>query len=238
MSSKWSAAIDSIRFEELSFGIEGHTLFQDVSFEFPMRTVVRIRSKSGGGKSSLLKLLAGFQEPTAGHYFINENDITEMSFEEFVPFTLKMGYCFEQGGLISNKTMRQNLMLPFFYHRQLSAQDADERVKRYCDLFGLTRVADLRPGMVSAGLRKACAVARSLIVEPQLLLLDNPTSALDEHGTSVLIDLVKAQQAAGTLKHIFVCSDDEDFMQHFEHKNIDIAESRLSVAEEETRKVA
>lgn len=205
--------IDSLRFEKLSLESSGGHPFSNVDFDFPMGQLLWLQASSGSGKSSLLRLLGALDAPTSGAYLVNGVDVTRLSFEELAPYRLAIGYGFEAGGLISNRTIRQNLMLPFFYHRKITAEEAEARVSACCERFGLAPVADLRPAYVSGGLRKAALVARALIHEPQLLLLDEPTLGLDESLKQVLADTIRDERASGKLRHVFVVSKDEPFMR-------------------------
>lgn len=197
--------IHRLRFENLTLEGQGPIpVFDQVNFEFPLDGVHWIRGETGSGKSSLLKLLAGLREPSRGSYLINDSDVATMSFEELVPFRRKIGYSFEYGGLISNRSIRQNLMLPFFYHRDLSATEAEARVAEFCHRFRLDAVKDLRPAQVSGGARKAACVARSLILHPELLLLDHPTAGLDPREVRTLSEMIRHQRADCGLRHVFI----------------------------------
>ncbi|MBI3555590.1 MAG: ATP-binding cassette domain-containing protein [Deltaproteobacteria bacterium] len=224
--------IETLKFENLSLEQQGSKpVFDAVNFEFPMNGTFQVRASNGAGKSLLLKLLAGIQEPTGGRYLVNGLDVSQMSFEEYAPYRLRTGYAFDSGGLISNRTIRQNLMLPFFFHRDRSADEAEARVTRYCKLFELSAVSELRPAFASNGQRKACLLARAIIHEPQLLLLDDPTGGLDGKHKTVLIELIKSLQAGGLLRHLYFASEDESFTRYFDFSAVDISRRGLQIVE-------
>lgn len=223
--------IERLRFENLSLQrSEREKLFADLTFDFPLDGVFWIQGATGSGKSTLLRLLAALQEPSSGRYFINRSDVAQMSFEELSPFRLRIGFGFENGGLISNRTIRQNLMLPLFYHRILSALESEARVNEYCRVFRLDGVKDSRPAQVSGGLRKACLVARSLILHPEMLVLDNPSAGLDKSTALGLVDAVQEHRKTKGLRHVFITSDDHEFMRNFDHRIIHIDAKQLRVA--------
>jgi ABC-type transporter Mla maintaining outer membrane lipid asymmetry ATPase subunit MlaF len=208
-----SERITQLEFAGLTLASDGRTpIFEGVDFDFSMGGVNWIRGETGSGKSSLLRVLATLQEPSEGRYLVNGEDITQLSFEELGPLRRKIGYGFAEGGLISNRTLRQNLMLPFFYHRTLSAAQAEARVNQYCRHFRLEASSHLRPAQASSGVRKACAVARSLILKPELLLLDQPTAGLDEIDQRTLLDLIRHHRESEGLSQVFIVSDDSRFM--------------------------
>jgi ABC-type transporter Mla maintaining outer membrane lipid asymmetry ATPase subunit MlaF len=182
-----------------------------------------------------MRLLAGLEEPSEGAYLINGEDFSALNFAQFSSWQRRIGFGFEFGGLLSNKTVEQNLMLPFFYHRNLSPHDAENRVAEYLEHFGLMRVKDRRPAACSGGNRKAAVLARALITWPEFLLLDHPTAGLDEKGISTLQSLIALHQNERGLKHVYIASEDERFVNGLSgHIKLDLAELRKT----ETREVA
>src|SRR5688572_6686868 len=102
--------IDSIAFKQMYFYYEGaEIIFANLTFQFPKSRVIRIATKATG-KSTLLKILAGIVPISEGEYLINGQDVAQMSFEEFLPIRLKMGYGFDLGGLLNNKTLLENIL--------------------------------------------------------------------------------------------------------------------------------
>lgn len=135
-SIKHEIQIDSLKFEGLTYQHEGHdATFSQTDFEFPTGQIVWLDSSEGGGKSTLLQLLGGLVIPQRGRYLINDQNVTEMSFEEFLPYRLAIGFSFDYGGLINNRTLFDNLMLPLMYHKLLSAEESKERVMGFIERF-------------------------------------------------------------------------------------------------------
>src|SRR5690606_33550704 len=122
--------------------------------EIPLGKNIFVTGKPGGGQSTLLKLIAVLVQPQSGSFFINDHDTTEMSFEEFLPIRLKIGYSFDYGGLFANRTLRENLMLPLLYHKICSESEAAERAQAFAEEFFFSSQEHQRPAMVSGGLRK------------------------------------------------------------------------------------
>lgn len=91
--------IESLKFEGVSFSHEGYdAVIKNVDFDFPMEQILWVKAQEGAGKSSLLQVIAGLQIPQSGQYLINGENVVDMSFEEFLPFRLQMGYSFDYGG--------------------------------------------------------------------------------------------------------------------------------------------
>ena len=222
--------IKSLKFHGVNFGYENHLpLFVNVDVEFPMNAINWIRSSSGSGKTTLLQILAGLTSPHKGAYFINEQNVSEMSFEEFNPYRLGIGYVFDVGGLISNRTLFDNLMLPLSYHRLLPHDQAVETVLETLDYFELSHFKNNRPAMVSSGVRKTICIARALMLNPQVLLLDDPTLGLGEVAIKKVMKKMRSMQTKKTLKHIFISTNDELFMQNFTYQIIKIENEQIKV---------
>ncbi|MFN7728934.1 MAG: ATP-binding cassette domain-containing protein [Bdellovibrio sp.] len=213
--------IEKLRFENLSFKPEGQdAIFENVDFDFPMNQLVWIKAEHGSGRSTLLQLLAALQMPTHGSYFINEKNVADMSFEEFLPYRLAIGYGFDMGGLIHNRTLFENLILPLHYHKVLTQEEASERVCRYLRDFGLWKYKDQRPSFISGGTKKLACLLRAIIMHPQVVLLDDPTVGVSQETSLKFFDLLENLKKEGQLKHAFISSFDEKFMGSVEHTEI------------------
>jgi ABC-type lipoprotein export system ATPase subunit len=219
--------IESLKFEDLSFKYEGpNWLLGEANFNFPMNKFVKIEARNGAGKSTLLRLLAGLLEPSAGSYLINDQKVNDMSFEEFLALRLQIGYSFDMGGLLNNRTLAENIGLPLLYHKICPVEEAERRTREMIEAFGLGAAADKRPSAVRGSDRKATCLARALILEPQILLLDDPTTGLSLDVTQKLIGRMQ-KQMRGNLKHIFIASDDQKILSEFSLHRIEISEQKL-----------
>jgi phospholipid/cholesterol/gamma-HCH transport system ATP-binding protein len=209
--------IDSLRFENMSLEIIGSPaagtrskkIFEDVNFELPTNEIVWFRGQSGGGKSVLVKIMNGLLALTSGRYIVNGEDVSQMDFEDFKPYRLNIGYSFDYGGLINNRTIEANLALPLDYHAAGEYAQNLKQVEYYLNFFGLNDVKYDRPSSVVGGLRKAACVARAFVTEPEMLLLDDPTTGLRIGMIEKMRDLILAKRKEGRLKHVFVATEDE-----------------------------
>jgi len=220
--------IHKLRFENLSFNFEGQDpLFQSVDFDFPLNQLVWVKAEHGAGRSTLLQILAALQVPVRGSYWINDQNVGEMSFEEFLPYRLKMGYGFDTGGLIHNRTVFENLVLPLLYHKLISPEAATERVDLLLKRFDLWKYRDQRPSFISGGTRKLACLLRALIQHPEMLLLDDPTVGLEESTALQFFDLLQELRQNHGLRHVFVSSFDDKFMSGQQHTEVFIEGSLL-----------
>lgn len=214
--------IQSMRFEHLTFKYENSTpTFENVDFNFPMNDFVWLKSSGVGvGRSTLLQLLAGLLPDVKGKYFINDQDVNEMSFEEFLPYRLAIGYSFDMGGILHNRTVAENLLLPILYHKMMDQTAAEKRVMEALEHMGIQQYKDLRPSQVPGGIRKHVCVLRPLLMNPQVLLLDDPTLGLSHSSVLKYLDLVHDIRKAGFAQHVFVKSFDEKMMSMLQHQEI------------------
>lgn len=211
--------IDSIKFDNLSFGYhDGGLLFDRVTFEFPLNQFVRIQAESGHGRSTLLQMLAVLQNPKSGNYIINDRSVTEMAFDEFLPFRLNIGYGFDMGGLINNRTLLENLTLPLLYHKMMGEKEARERGEHYLREMDLLKYKDQRPAVVPGGVRKQMCLLRAIVHHPQMLLLDDPTVGLGADASVKYFDLIHDLHSKNIIRHIFLSSFDESLMSTFSHQ--------------------
>ena len=203
--------IDSLRFEHAAFSYqeEGAAVFTDVTLDLPLGRTTLVSGGARQGRSTVLRVLAGLSLLTEGAYLVNGSDVTNMSFEEFLPIRKQIGFSFDFNGLLASRTIWQNLMLPLEYHRTRSPRDASLFIERICRDFGLWELRDRHPAAVPGGARKACTVARAFVMEPEMALLDDPFVALDDVAAHALIAYVREGRAAGRLRHVFFTCQDE-----------------------------
>lgn len=224
MDTKNLPTIDSLRFEGLSFRHDGYDpTLKNCDFEFPMNSFVWVKSEEGAGKTTLLQVMAGLLLPQFGSYLLNDQDVAPMSFEEFLPYRLKIGFTFDYGGLLSNRTIEDNMKLPLLYHKLLSEKDARQRVRYLIERFDLEAFSHERPAHVPGRVRKLAVLLRGLITHPDVLLLDDPSVGLGDSTQAAFGELLRDLHQAGEIKHVFMSSHDERFMRSFTHKTIHLS---------------
>lgn len=214
MSQLHRLQIESVKFDQLGFAFEGSAakLFHQTTFDFPLDRLVWIKGESGSGRSTLLQLLAGLLVPDQGAYLLNGKNVTDMSFEEFLPYRLLIGYGFDLGGVIHNKTLEENLTLPLLYHKVLSQNEAAMRAMIYMEDLGISKYQHARPSVVPGGVRKLVCLIRALIMHPQVLLLDDPSVGIGQDTALKFFDLIDELRKQGELRHVFLSSFDDKLM--------------------------
>lgn len=230
--------IKSLRFDGVFFQHETQDpILNNADFDFPCNENVLIQSVQGAGKSTLLQLLGGLIVPKAGKYFINDANVAEMSFEEFLPYRLSIGYTFDYGGLINNRTIYDNLMLPLIYHKIVEYAEAHRRVMEAIKLFDLEKFKDERPAHIPGRVRKIACLLRPMVTHPQVLLLDDPSVGLGQETSLKFIDLIGKHRVERGLKHVFISSYDEKFMSHINHITVHLDNGLLYYHQESGNKV-
>jgi phospholipid/cholesterol/gamma-HCH transport system ATP-binding protein len=163
---------------------------------------------SGSGKTVLLRSILGLRKPNAGTVHIDGQDITQMSQDELLTIKRSYGVAFQQGGLFSSLNVMQNTAFPLSEYRRLPTAVLTELALLKIRLVGLeAEAAHKLPAQLSGGMVKRAALARALILDPQLLFLDEPTSGLDPIAASAFDDLLLYLQRSLTLTVVMITHD-------------------------------
>lgn len=220
--------IENLKFEGVSFTHEGQeVVIQNVDFDFPMNEILWVKAEEGAGKSSLLQILAGLQIPQSGKFLVNGENVLEMSFEEFLPYRLQIGYSFDYGGLINNRSLFDNIMLPLLYHKTATPEEAKTRVSAYFKEFGIDKFANERPAHVPGRVRKMACLIRALVMNPQILLLDDPSVGLGQDSVYTFVDCIHRLRKQGYCQNVFISSYDENFMNLFDYQILHLDAGQL-----------
>ncbi|MFZ4714471.1 MAG: ATP-binding cassette domain-containing protein [Bacteriovoracaceae bacterium] len=225
-------SIHSIKFKDLNFTYHGQkAIFEQVNFEFPMNQMIIFQGPTGGGKNTLLKLMAGLVAPSEGKLLINDIEVQNFSFPEFDRYRLSIGYTFDVGGLINNLTLYENFKLVLDFHSSDSEADKKRRILELLNVMNLDEIKHLRPSAVSSGAKKAAMILRAFILNPEMLILNNPTLGLNFEHIDSLISLIEEHKKTKNLKHIFVSSDDINFIQAFDYQSLKIVNGHITMGD-------
>ncbi|ANQ83973.1 ABC transporter ATP-binding protein [Azoarcus olearius] len=171
---------------------------RDVSLKIEAGEYVAVMGPSGSGKSTLLNLLGLLDRPDAGHYRLEGRDVTTLSADEQAQVRRnRIGFVFQSFHLVPRLTAAENIALPLML-AGLAPAERQARVGRALKDFGLETRADHRPDELSGGQRQRVAIARATIMQPAMLLADEPTGNLDRHTGQEVTELLEALNAAGT----------------------------------------
>lgn len=159
---------------------------------------VMLLGKSGCGKSTLLNIIGFMDSPDGGKYYFDGEDVSSLSNDGKADYRAKrLGFIFQQFNLIYTMTAFENVELPLGY-AGVEKSARREKVERMLKKVGIGDRADHLPSEMSGGEQQRCAIARALIMEPKLILADEPTGNLDEDSTGKIMQLLKEINAGGT----------------------------------------
>lgn len=171
------------------FGGNQVEALKDVNFSVEQGEYVAIMGESGSGKSTLLNILAALDKPTEGKVFLKEKDLSKVKEKEMAAFRRNnLGFVFQDFNLLDTFSLKDNIFLPLVLSGT-SHKEMERRLLPLADKLGIKNLLEKYPYEVSGGQKQRVAVARAVITQPQLLLADEPTGALDSKAAKELLKL-------------------------------------------------
>ncbi len=168
-----------VRFTDVYMAFAEREVLRGLSCEFPRGKISVILGGSGSGKTTILRLIGGLVHPRRGRIAVAGHDVTELSEAAMYTVREKLGMMFQGGALLDSLTVFDNLAFPLREHTKLSEAEIAAEVHRQLAAVGLSDVDDLLPGQLSGGMIRRAALARAIIMKPEILLCDEPFSGLD-----------------------------------------------------------
>ena len=163
----------------------------DVNIEIGRGEFVSILGRSGCGKTTLLNCISGIDRISSGSIVLDGEEISKLSDDEYADLrAAKIGYVFQNYNLIGHMTALKNVQMAL-NHLDISAKEKKERALKSLELVGMKKYAGKRPGRLSGGEKQRVAIARALVSEPEIILADEPTGALDSANCAQIMNLLK-----------------------------------------------
>ena len=188
-----------VAFEHVSKSFGEKQVLRDVTFSVAREETICLLGRSGTGKSVALKLMIALIKPEAGHVWIDGEDISQLKRRELSRVRRKMGFLFQNAALFDFMSLYDNLALPLRRLTHKSDQEIEEIIDRVLHQVGLSGDREKMPAALSGGMKKRAGLARALTLEPEILLVDEPSSGLDRITAGEIDDLLLEQKPHTTM---------------------------------------
>jgi phospholipid/cholesterol/gamma-HCH transport system ATP-binding protein len=186
-----AAAEPLIAFSHVSISFDGRAVLEDVSFHVERGRTLCILGRSGVGKSVALRMLMGFLKPDSGSIRVEGQEITDLDEDAMQTIRKRVTMVFQNGALFDSLSVRENVAFPLRERGGLAEDQVEQIVDGLIGLVGAEDVADVFPGSLSTGRKRAVAMARALAAQPEVVLYDEPTTMVDPLIARRLGDLIQ-----------------------------------------------
>jgi len=199
-----------IHIEHLKKSFGKKTVLTDINLEVHRGENLVVLGKSGQGKSVTIQCLVGLLTPDSGSIKVFGDEVTAMNEEELKQLRMKIGFLFQSGALFDSMTVRENLEFPLTRILKMKDQhEIDERINEVLEGVGLPDAIDKLPSDLSGGMRKRIGLARTLIIKPEIMLYDEPTTGLDPITSREISELILSMQKKYKTTSIIITHDME-----------------------------
>lgn len=182
-------------------------VLKGVSFSVPKGSTRVILGLSGSGKSVLMKHMIGLLQPDSGELLIDGEDITRLPTSEMRRVRRKFGMVFQQAALFDSMNVADNVAFPLREHSKLSAREIGEKVTEKLAMVGLEKMQHKFPSELSGGMRKRVGLARAVVLDPMVVLYDEPTTGLDPITTDNVDNMILDAKAALDVTSVVISHD-------------------------------
>lgn len=197
-----------IRAENLHKAFGANKVLRGVDLELRRGTTTVILGGSGSGKSVLMKHLIGLLQPDEGRILVEGDDVGTLEGEALLRFRSKFGMVFQWAALFDSMTVAENVAFPLREHKaSLGEREILRQVSEKLSLFGLEGTEDKYPADLSGGMRKRVGLARAIIMEPRILLYDEPTTGLDPITTDSVDEMIKTAKSRLGVTSVVISHD-------------------------------
>lgn len=215
-SAAASAALVELRRVHFGYG-EGRKILEDVSLQVPRGKVTAIMGASGGGKTTVLRLIGGQQRAQQGQVLLHGEDVGAFDHDALYAARRRMGMLFQFGALFTDMSVFDNVAFPLREHTNLPEPMVRDIVLMKLNAVGLRGARDLMPSEVSGGMARRVALARAIALDPDLVMYDEPFAGLDPISLGTIARLIRELNDAMGLTSIIVSHDLEETFRMADH---------------------
>jgi phospholipid/cholesterol/gamma-HCH transport system ATP-binding protein len=197
-----------ISIQHLSKSFGNNEVLKDFNLDVFKGENVVVLGKSGSGKSVLIKCIIGLISPDQGSIRVLDQDVLQLNSDEMDLMRVKVGFLFQSNALYDSMSVRENLEFPLRRHgNNLSPDEMDKAVKEALESVGLAHTEYMMPAELSGGMKKRIAIARTLILKPDIILYDEPTTGLDPITGKEISDLILEIQKVYKTSSVIISHD-------------------------------
>lgn len=195
--------LPAIEFRDIYLSFDDKTILNGISFTVRRGETKVILGRSGGGKSTIIRLILGLLKPDSGQIFVNGEEITDYSEREMMPVRQKIGMVFQEGALFDSLSVYENVAYRLI-EQEHDDEEIDLEVRRMLQFVDLEEAIDKMPIELSGGMRRRVGIARALIGDPEIVLFDEPTAGLDPPTARTICELAIKLRDLQDVSSIFV----------------------------------
>jgi phospholipid/cholesterol/gamma-HCH transport system ATP-binding protein len=209
------AAIVDIR--ELNFAVGGRPIFSGLNMQFERGKVTAVMGPSGTGKTTLLRLITGQVRASSGFIEVAGENLTTLRRRGLYALRRRMGMLFQNGALLTDLSVFENVAFPLREHTDLPERLIRQLVLTKLEAVGLRGAADLAPAELSGGMGRRVALARAMVMDPEILIYDEPFAGLDPISLGVILRLIRRLNDALHITSIVVSHDVQEISTVADH---------------------
>ncbi|MEX0606087.1 MAG: ATP-binding cassette domain-containing protein [Marinobacter sp.] len=196
-----------ISFDNVRFSRGAHTIFDGVSLDIPKGLITAIMGPSGTGKTTLLKLIGGQLKPSSGSVIVAGHDVSTLGRKALYDLRENMGMLFQSGALFTDISVFENVAFPLRVHTRLPEEMIRDIVLMKLEAVGLRGTRTMMPSELSGGMTRRVALARSIVMDPELIMYDEPFAGQDPIAMGVLVKMIRDLNSTMGLTSVLVSHD-------------------------------
>lgn len=192
--------------KDVKKSFEGKAVHKGVSFFLKNGETLGLLGPSGSGKSVLLRSLIGLEAVDEGEIYFHQKRIDTLTEQQMYPIRTRISYAFQSGALFDSISVFENVAYPLFEHTKLHEHEVESKVREILKIVNMENAFDLMPSDLSGGMQKRVGLARAMILNPEILLYDEPTAGLDPQNVEMVLEVMGKFKEKG-ISGIFVTHD-------------------------------